>query len=70
MSENQLNSEHVINSLANKLTHANVELAEKDAVIIKLSQDNKQLIKDVENLKEQLAKKEKNNNKGSNTKKK
>lgn len=51
-------------------THANVELAEKDAVIIKLSQENKQLIKDVENLKEQLTKKEKNNNKGSNAKKK
>ena len=39
MNEKQLNPEHMINSLANRLANANVELAEKDAVIIE--QQNK-----------------------------
>ncbi len=50
----QLNPEHVINSLANRLTNAQVELAEKDAVIIEMSNRIKELGKDNENFKEQL----------------
>lgn len=50
----QLNPEHVINSLANRLTNAQIELAEKDAAIIEMSNKIKELEKDVENFKEQL----------------
>ena len=39
MNKSQVNPEHMINSLANRLANANVELAEKDAVIIE--QQNK-----------------------------
>ena len=53
-SKKQLNHEHVINSLANKLVNAEVESSEKDAVIIALSQENEELKKDNENLREQL----------------
>ena len=53
-SNNNLNYEHVINSLANKLVNAEVESSEKDAVIIALSQENEELKKDKENLREQL----------------
>lgn len=50
----QLNPDHVINSLAGRLTNAQVELAEKDAVIIEMSNKIKELEKDNENFKEQL----------------
>ena len=50
----EVNYEHVINSLANKLVNAEVESSEKDAVIIALSQENEELKKDIENLREQL----------------
>lgn len=63
----QLNPEHVINSLANRLTNAQVESAEKDAVIIALSQENEELKKDNENLREQLKE---NTRKKDNAKKK
>lgn len=51
---NQLNPEHVINSLANRLTNAQIELAEKDAALIEMNNKIKELEKDNENFKEQL----------------
>lgn len=50
----QLNADHVINSLANRLTNAQIELAKKDAAIIGLSQQVKELEKNVENFKGQI----------------
>lgn len=50
----QLNPDHIINSLANRLTNAQIELAEKDAAIIEMSNKIKELEKDNENFKEQL----------------
>ena len=54
MTKNRINPEHVINSIANRLTNAQIELAEKDAVVIEMSNKIKELEKDVENFKEQL----------------
>ena len=54
----QLNPDHIINSLANRLTNAQIELAERDAAIIEMSNKIKELEKDVENFKEQLKKDE------------
>jgi len=54
MERKEINVEHVINSLANRLTEVNVELANKDAVIIDMSEQISELKKDNENLKEQL----------------
>ncbi len=63
-SKKQLNHEHVINSLANKLVNAEVESSEKDAVIIALSQENEELKKDNENLREQLKENTRNDSLG------
>ena len=54
----QLNPDHIINSLANRLTNAQVELAEKDAALIEMNNRIKELEKDNENFKEQLKKDE------------
>ncbi len=51
---NQINPEYVINSLANRLTDAQIELAEKDAALIEMNNKVKELEKDNENFKEQL----------------
>jgi len=50
----EIDSEHIINSLAGKLVQAEVESSKKDAAIIALSQEVQELKKDNENLKEQL----------------
>jgi len=54
MEPKEINYEHVINSLANKLTDAEIESSKKDAVIITLTTELQELQKDNKNLKEQL----------------
>jgi len=54
MEQKQINPEHVVNSLANRIGNLNVELAQKDAVIIEQNQRIVELEKDNENLRNEL----------------
>ena len=55
----QINQEHIINSLANRIANLSIENAQKDAVIIELNRKIKDLEEDNEKLRESIGKKEK-----------
>ena len=53
----QLNPDHIINSMANRIGNLTIEIAQKDAVIIEQNQQIEDLKKDIENLRNELKEK-------------